>query len=142
MPEETSIGGASRVYATVAAIANAVLFIGVSVSLYAYWHFPHPSIVQHPTRTPWSESIESYLFVFQVMQVVPLFVTARIALFWDSYALRTAKWDAWAKAKRPYMRDYNSVAVHNCVLIGMVAASALLLGLSAYRSLLAATGRL
>jgi len=84
------------------ACVNGILFlIGASLSIYVYLYFPHPTSVQHLTRTSSSESIESYLFFGPVAQAWLFFGPAYLTLFWQRALRGAAKAEAWLEPTCP-----------------------------------------
>jgi hypothetical protein len=138
-----SIADTPPVYVRAVPIVNGILCsVGIAISLYVYRHFPHPSFVVHPTKTPWSESIESYLFVIPAAQALFFIVPLYQLVFWSRTVRRAAGRDAWFRANIPYLRTYYSEALHLFVSIVFVAFSVFLLCLTIYHARLVATGNL
>ncbi len=125
---------------SVAAVYFVLCAIGFSIAIHVYRHYPHPSYIQHVTKAPWSESIESYLFVGHGIMMICFLVLTYLGIFWQRTIRRSVKWQTSANANTRYLPSYYSVRLHIFVLVIFVAFGMLLLGLTIYRSWLITTG--
>ena len=119
-----TIADASPVYLRIAAIINGVLsLVGVGVSLYFYLEFPHPAVVKHPAPFTISdtESIESYIFTYPVMQILIFLFPAVQSLRWKTAQRRSLERELIQREKNPRLRRLDSVLVYNfsCALFVM-----------------------
>jgi hypothetical protein len=137
--EEADIMEAARVYGKRAAIINGILCLpGIAVTFYVYLMSPHPSAIQHPTRTPWSESIESYIFIPVLMQLVVFLWLAWVTLFWKKVTRRAMERETWLRANVAWLPMYHSKGLSKIVAIGFIGVGVFFLGMAIYHSLLVA----
>lgn len=109
----TSISDASPSLLRRVAVCNGILsFVGVFLALYAYLNFSHPAVILHSGKSTWTESVESYAFIFPIIQMtlflVPLFYSVR----WQTFLHRAIEQEDKYKATKPYMESMNSVLVY------------------------------
>jgi len=121
-------------YARRVAIVHGVLgFLGATIALYAYRYFVHPAVVVHHTKTPWSESIEAYLFapsLFQAFFFVGL-------LYRSSFRKRRVNYP-----NPRNISDDQLKTILQVVWFGFVAFGVFLFGLTIYHARVVAAGGL
>ena len=144
MYDDQTILQVSPIYIRIAAIASCILSaIGVTVAVYAYVWCVHPSTVHHFGR--WgetTESIETYVFAYAVLQVpVALFMTYRW-LRWPAEVQRLAAQEKDAKKRDPRIRQLRADAVLETICVLVVVFEAFLLSVVACRAVLIATQNL
>jgi hypothetical protein len=138
---DASIANAFAVYSRRMAVANGILFaIGISVSLYVYRHYPHPSLIHDETNRPSSETTENYLFAFVAAQAFLFAVPAYQAIFFARTIRNARRREAWLRRNAPYLRSYHSKTLSKVVSTLWVLGSALFLCLTIYHSVLVARG--
>src|ERR1700733_4001708 len=125
------------------AIAYGILcLVGSSVAIYVYMSYPHPALVWHSTKTPWSESIASYLFMPPIMLAIVCIAMWVQSIYWRQSISYSIDGALALKKLMPNLRGYYSDRLLKFVTIFFIAFGMLLFGLTIYHSWLVAAGGL
>jgi hypothetical protein len=143
MNDTDTILRTSPTYVRIVTVVNGVFcLVGGAISIYVYWHFPHPTVVLHIGNAARSEYIETYIFEFQVAQTVIFIAFAYQTLFWKRTLQHAAERETWLKNNVPSLRPrpLHSVTLPKVVTTGFIVVGVVLFALTIYRSILVATG--
>jgi hypothetical protein len=141
MPNESrSIATASSAYLGAVAVLNGLLgSVGLIISLYTYFKFPHLTGIEHSAKNVWVESIESYIFVFPAFQVALFLVPAVFYFRWNTFLRRAVVEEEKQRSDDPALRRLDSILLYYWLCVLLAASAVGLLGLTIYRSIMLAT---